>query len=272
MKFGVLGEKLGHSLSPVIHRSLFDEAGVEAEYMIIERTKDELTAQFSSWGQIYKGMNITIPYKEVVVPWLTEISREAAAIGAINTIKWCEGQAKGYNTDYYGFGRLLESNRVIVENRRICVLGSGGAAQAVVKYLLDKQAAEVIVVARQKLATAMKMSHLQDQNRLFFTDYNEVPDIYEVLVNTTPVGMYPDIAAAPLRIEQIKASEAVVDLIYNPSETLLMRQARQLGIPAFDGLLMLVAQAAAAQEIWFGHSFSDEIVQKITLQLARELL
>ncbi|HIU64092.1 MAG TPA: shikimate dehydrogenase [Candidatus Avacidaminococcus intestinavium] len=268
LKFGLLGEKLGHSLSPLIHSLLWEKLGRCAEYTLEEVTAQDLPSKFKNFGQEFSGLNVTIPYKTTVMPWLDQIEPAALAIGAVNTIKWVAGQSYGYNTDYYGFGRLLAANNIKVAQKQICVLGSGGAAQAVVKYLLDQQALRVVVVARQQQEAAGRMQHLASPERLLFTSYAALPSTSLIVINCTPVGMYPQIEATPLSQKDLAQVTTVVDLIYNPAETLLLREARLAGKQAVNGLLMLVAQAAAAEEIWLGEEFSTEIIEQVTEEVA----
>ena len=135
--YGLLGCKLGHSLSPQIHELFFKYTGIEGDYMLLETPQEELPKRMEELRANYAGSNVTIPHKLHVMPLLDSITREAKAIGAINTIKFDENGAEGYNTDYFGFGRMLEYNNIDVRAKRVAVLGTGGAARAVVKYMVD---------------------------------------------------------------------------------------------------------------------------------------
>ena len=160
---------------------------------------------------------MTIPYKQTVMPYLDEITPEATRIGAVNTIKVKEGKLYGANTDYYGFGTMLASHSIAVENQTAMVLGFGGSAKAVVLYLLDNGINNIIIVSRKKGA----LTDIPDDPRISLMSYDEITDISgDLIINTTPLGMFPDkigISAVPLEV--ICHFSAAVDLIYNPQET-----------------------------------------------------
>ena len=146
--YGLLGGKLGHSLSPQIHELFFKYTGIEGDYTLLETPQEELPKRMEELRANYAGSNVTIPHKLHVMPLLDSITREAKAIGAVNTIKFDENGAEGYNTDYFGFGRMLEYNNIDVRAKRVAVLGTGGAARAVVKYMVDKRVGKLYLVTR----------------------------------------------------------------------------------------------------------------------------
>ena len=148
VRLGLLGEKLGHSLSPKIHKLIFQELNIAGDYSLIEIERENLSYFFSQAKEKFDGMNVTLPYKTAVIPYLSSITNEAASIGAVNTISFLKEETKGYNTDYYGFDFLLSSNGIEVKNRKIAVLGAGGAARAVLQYLNDNDAGNILVVSR----------------------------------------------------------------------------------------------------------------------------
>lgn len=269
-KFGLLGGKLGHSLSPAIHKLFFQYTGKEGSYELLETELSKLPERMEQLRRDYIGSNVTIPHKINVMPLLDGIAPEAQAIGAVNTIRFTEEGAFGYNTDYFGFGRMLEYNAIPVRRSTCCVLGSGGAARAVVKYLDDQGAAKIYLVTRD---IAHVDKHFKEMcPRIKIIDYERLETICgELLVNCTPVGMYPKVKACPVSPENSRAFEATVDLIYNPQETVLLKQAKEAGNKAVNGLFMLVAQAVAAQEIWQGEKYDSELIAKIMQGLEAEL-
>ena len=230
MKCGLLGRKLGHSYSPAIHAQL---GGYE--YALYEKEPEELP-DFLQRGD-FTGLNVTIPYKKAVVPYCTELSETAQLLGSVNTLlRRPDGTLYGHNTDYDGFLSLVRQSGVAVSGKKALVLGSGGAsvtAQAVLRTL----GAQVVVISRSGEDNYENLSRHADA---------------AIVVNTTPVGMYPHNGERPVDLTAFPACRAVYDIVYNPERTALMLQAEALGIPAFGGLHMLVAQAKAASELWQG--------------------
>ncbi len=236
-KFGLIGEKLGHSYSPLIHSKFGDYA-----YDLCEVTEDQLEALLAD--DTYGGFNVTMPHKKTVIQYLDELSDTAKAIGSVNTIvRGEDGKLKGYNTDYFGFVYLLKATGIEVKGRKCMVLGSGGASLTVRTVLKDLGAGEIVVISRS------------GEN-----NYENIQKHFdsEVIINTTPVGMYPNNGRAPINIDDFHNCEGVVDLIYNPNKTKLVLDAMAKSIPASGGLEMLVAQAKEASELFQGIEIEDE--------------
>lgn len=259
--YGLLGGKLGHSLSPQIHELFFKYTGIEGDYTLLETTQEDLPKRMEELRANYAGSNVTIPHKLHVMPLLDSIAREAKAIGAVNTIKFDENGAEGYNTDYFGFGRMLEYNNIDVRAKRVAVLGTGGAARAVVKYMADKRVGKLYLVTRD--VAHVDKDFLKIAPKCKFIDYDGLAALTgDVIVNCTPVGMYPKVNAAPVTPEEISNFDAAVDLIYNPKQTLFLKQAAEAKMQTVNGLFMLVAQAVAAQEIWQGENTTANLSSK----------
>ena len=239
-RFGLLGRRLGHSLSPQIH-AYFGEY----PYDLIEKEPDELAALFAA--PAYRAINVTIPYKKDVIPFCDELDEVAARIGSVNTIRFDGDAVRGYNTDYAGFRYLLTSNGIAIKGRKVLVLGSGGSAVTACCVLKDMDARDVIVISRSGEHHYGNLDRHADA---------------EVIVNTTPVGMFPQNLAAPLDVGLFPLCEAVVDIIYNPLKTQLILDAEARGIKAVNGLAMLVAQGRRAAEIFFDRAIDDAIVDK----------
>lgn len=228
MRFGLLGRKLGHSYSPQIHSLLGDY-----EYPLYEKEPDEI-ADFMASGE-FDGMNVTIPYKEAVMPYMSGLSDAAKKIGSVNTVtRLPDGTLYGDNTDYYGFSFLLESAGFEVKDKKVIVLGNGGASKTVVCVCRDKGAREIAVISRRS-----ETDNYENISKHADADY---------VINTTPVGMYPNNGESPVDLSLFKSCKGVADLIYNPSKTRLILEAEALGIPAINGLVMLCAQAVKAAE------------------------
>ncbi len=253
LKYGLIGEKLGHSVSPQIHSNIFSETSFTADYKLYEIPREKLPEikLFMEDNEL-SGINVTIPYKREILPFLDEISSEAMQIGAVNTVVRKDGRLIGYNTDYFGFGEMLDFHKIPFKNKTAVVLGNGGAAKAVVAYLSNNGAEMVYIASRKQSDDASIISY--DQITTF--------DNY-LLVNTTPVGLYPNIENSPVDNDVVEKSCAVVDLIYNPKTTRLMELAKKAQKPCCNGMFMLVAQAVKAQEIWRDTRFFDGLTQTI---------
>lgn len=255
--YGLIGEKLSHSISPQIHSMLMQYIGIEGHYDLFEVQKHKLPEAvygLSALGAV--GVNITIPYKVSVIKYLDSLSPEAQKIGAVNTISFKDGGVTGYNTDYLGFKKSLEAASIEISGKKAVILGTGGASKAVSQCLLDNGASDVILVSRSA------SSHQDDIKAISYEELGSVKG-WDIIINCTPVGMYPNIDSAPIDMKVMSNFSSAVDLIYNPSETLFLKYASQLGIPHANGLYMLISQAAAAQEIWQGISIPETIVEDI---------
>lgn len=248
-QFGLIGRTLGHSLSPQIHRLLGDYA-----YTLFPMEVEALDAWLRTGD--WQGCNVTIPYKETVIPYCQTLTERAKRIGAVNTlVRQADGSLLGDNTDYDGFLLMCERSGVAFQGKRCLVLGSGGASKTV-KVVLEDLGADVVIVSRQGPVT--------------YADLGKYADA-KVIVNTTPVGTYPNVTESPLlSLDGFPQLEAVLDLIYNPAHTALMQMAEAKGILAINGLLMLVKQAAAAAERFVGVQTDAATVDRITRQIAQQ--
>ncbi len=246
--YGLLGEKLGHSYSPEIHAHLG-----EYEYRLFERAEADVPAFLASAE--FEAINVTIPYKKTVMPYLAEISEEAKKIGSVNTITRVNGELHGDNTDYYGFSYMLAESGIDVKGRKCLVLGSGGASVTAQAVLTDLGAIPIVI---------SRGGENNYDNLALHADAS-------VIVNTTPVGMYPKNGVSPVELSLFPHLTGVVDMIYNPRRTALILQAKDRGIPAVSGLSMLVAQAKRANELFFRRPLSDEITSEVILKTRRQM-
>ena len=249
MKCGLLGRKLGHSYSPQIHGLLGEYA-----YELFEKEPEEL-ASFLRDGD-FSGINVTIPYKKEVIPYLDELSPAARKIGSVNTIvRRADGSLFGHNSDYYGFLSLLKHSKIAVEGKKVLVLGSGGTSNMAVAALRDLGATSVVI---------SRSGENNYGNLHLHADAS-------VIVNTTPVGMYPNTGVSPLDLRLFPNLIGVLDVIYNPAKTQLLLDAEALGIPHENGLWMLVAQAKEASEYFTGKKLPDSCMEKIHRILSRQM-
>ena len=235
MEYGLIGEKLGHSFSREIHNLL-----ASYTYDLKELPKNELDTFMKSRN--FKGVNVTIPYKESVIPYLDEIDEAAKAIGAVNTIVNREGILIGYNTDFYGMRELLLSRSIRIEKRFVAVLGTGGTSKTACAVAKSLGASRIVRVSRNP----------HSDGDISYDELEAIKTDIQIIINTTPVGMYPNENCAPLDIDGFSALEGVVDAIYNPLRTKLISDACARQIRAAGGLYMLVAQAARAAELFTG--------------------
>lgn len=244
MKFGLLGRKLGHSYSPMI----FDLMG-GYEYLLHEREPEGIAELLHS--EPFDGLNVTIPYKKDVIPYLDEVDSLAQRLGSVNTVVKRNGRLTGHNSDYYGFTSMVQRSGIEVNGKKVLVLGSGGASVTIVAVLQD-MGANVVIISRSGENNYENL-HLHQDAR--------------VIVNTTPVGMYPNTGKAPLDLTQFPRLEGVLDLIYNPARTQLLLDAEKLGIPAMNGLWMLTAQAKKSAEWFMDRPLPDSLIEEIHSKL-----
>lgn len=248
-RYGLIGEKLGHSFSKIIHERMADYT-----YELIPLAKDEMEPFIRAKN--FAALNVTIPYKEAVMPLLDEIDSRARRIGAVNAVVNRNGKLYGYNTDYFGFRCQLEDHHVAVKGRKVLVLGKGGASKAVITALEDLEAGEIHIVYYKNAPGTISYEQC----------YAEHSDA-KIIVNTTPVGMYPNIDQTPIDLSRFQQLEAVVDVVYNPLRTKLVLEAEEKGILGLAGLEMLVGQAKSAVEIFLDTKLDNAIIQKETDRL-----
>ncbi len=244
MRYGLIGEKLGHSYSKIIHEMMADYT-----YDLIPLNREELVKFMEE--KDFTAINVTIPYKQEVIPYLDEVHPHAKEIGAVNTIVNRSGRFVGYNTDFYGFEYMLKHNGIAVEGRKCLILGSGGTSHTARAVLRHLGAAEVLVVSRK-----------EEDGMISYEDCCARHTDAQIIVNTTPLGMYPRTEASPLDLKPFHKCEAVVDVIYNPIQTKLTLQAQELGIKTITGLEMLVAQAKQAIEYFLDKKLEDQIIEE----------
>ena len=247
MQCGLLGEKLGHSYSPQIHKELADY-----DYRLYEKAPDQVE-DFVRHGD-WHGLNVTIPYKKTVIPFCDELSETAAAIGSVNTLlRRADGTIYGDNTDAYGFETLLNGTHPdSIAGQKALVLGTGGASVTICA-VLRRHGAEVVTISRSGENNYENLDRHADA---------------KLLVNTTPVGMYPKNGVRPVDLAAFPKLKCVLDVVYNPARTALLLQAEKLGIPYAGGLTMLVAQARRSSEIFLGNTLPDGEIPRITKLLS----
>ena len=252
MKYGLIGERLGHSFSKDVHGMLADYS-----YELCEIAKDDL-GDFMKKAD-FNAINVTIPYKEAVIPYLSYISEEAKRIGAVNTVLKRDGKLYGYNTDFFGMSAQINKMHLNLKGKKTVILGTGGTSKTARAVAESMGASPILVVSRTK--------------RDGVIDYEELSREHldaKIIINTTPVGMYPDNDSCPIDVTLFKNLEGVIDAIYNPIRTKLVLDALSMGARAEGGLYMLVAQAVYASEIFLGVKHPKEKLEKIFKKIRRK--
>lgn len=262
--FALTGYPLGHSMSPLIHKELFKINGINADYILKEINPDNFEEGLKELDGLC-GFNVTIPHKTGIIPFLDDLSDRARLFGAVNTVKNTAGRLTGYNTDCFGFLRALEMAGIKLGGR-VLLCGSGGVSRMFAFESVLADADLTIAVRDADIDAAMlikkEISEKLSKDVTVIT-LDEVEGEYDVLINGTPVGMYPNMDACVLPKEKVQSCKAVFDAIYNPLETKLITYAKEKGIRYSNGLPMLVWQAAVAQEIWLDVKFDMEQIKKI---------
>ncbi|MCI8514561.1 MAG: shikimate dehydrogenase [Lachnospiraceae bacterium] len=249
MEYGLIGGNLSYSYSKTIHESF----GFYS-YELLPLSRKEFPEFMEK--KAFKGVNVTIPYKREVIPYLSDLDDAAGDIGAVNTIVCKNGKLTGYNTDFSGFRYMLKKNGMEAAGKKVLILGTGGASAAVYAALKAERAGEILFVSRSGRNGALTYEEAKSRH----TDA-------ELIVNTTPVGTFPKTDESPLDLAPFTGCLAVADIVYNPAETRLTAQARALNINAATGLDMLIAQAHAAAEHFLERPLPDDLIEKAAARL-----
>lgn len=268
-KFGLIGENLKHTYSPFIHDRILDKLNIKGQYGVYEVKRTNLKYVVSGLKALgFSGVNVTIPYKVDIIDYLDLLNEEAAKVGAVNVIKISEdNSAIGYNTDYYGFGMMLRKYNIEIIDKNILILGTGGASRAVVQYLKDNFAGNITIVSRNIETAKLKY---KGYDVIEYQDISEVTDC-SIIINTTPVGMYPDVDESAIEMKFLKNFKYAIDLVYNPTKTLFLKEAEKEGLITLNGLYMLVAQAVKSQEIWNEINIKENILDSVVRDLHIEI-
>lgn len=248
-KYGCIGKKLTHSFSKEIHARLSNY-----EYELIELSEQELDSFFKK--KDFEAINVTIPYKQTVIRYLDSVSEIADRIGAVNTIVNRNGKLCGYNTDYYGMKALIEHIGLVLENKKVMILGTGGTSKTANVVAADMGAAEVLTVSRRK-----------SDGNITYTEAVSLHSNSDIIINTTPSGMYPECESTPIDISKFTQLEGVIDAVYNPLCTNLVLDAKSKGIKAEGGLYMLVMQAVVAVEKFLDTKIEREVADRVFAQI-----
>ena len=258
MKYGLIGEHLGHSFSKQIQTRIAEIENVkDYDYQLVELDKEEFKEFMEK--KDFKGINVTIPYKKDVIPYLDEMDESAKAIGAVNTIINVDGKLKGYNTDFGGFLYMVKAHNVHMEGKKVLIIGNGGACAAVKAVCKHENAKDIVIVSRSANRGAIGYDEM-------YTSHLDA----DIVVNTSPVGMFPNIVNAPIDVSWFHKLECVLDVVYNPILTRLCFEAQEADIKRVIGLEMLIAQAKYTFEIFKNMSFNDSIIDEIKKEMLKD--
>ncbi len=252
MRYGLIGEKLGHSFSKDIHERIADYT-----FDLIPLSKEEFKTFMEK--KEFTALNVTIPYKKNVIPYLDEMDEHAKAIGAVNTIVNRDGKLKGYNTDFTGFLYMVKKHNVHMEGKKVLIIGNGGASAAIQAVVQHESAGSMVIVDVVPGNGAISYDEM-------FSSHLDA----EIIINTSPIGMYPRIGNAPIDISMFHKCEAVLDVIYNPILTRLCFEAQEMDIKRVNGLEMLIAQAKQSVEFFLDKRIDDQIIDDIYQDMLRE--
>ncbi len=258
MKYGLIGEKLEHSFSKQIQTRIAELQNVkDYQYDFVELDKEQFVEFMEK--KDFKGINVTLPYKKAVIPYIDVLDESAEKIGAVNTIVNRDGKLYGYNTDFGGFLYMVKAHNVHMEGKKVLLIGNGGASAAVQAVCKHEKAKDIIVVSRSATNGAISYDEM-------YTSHLDA----DIVVNTSPVGMYPNIANSPIDVSWFHKLECVLDVVYNPILTRLCFEAQELDIKRVIGLEMLIAQAKYSFEYFEDMSFDDSIIDEIKKEMLKD--
>ncbi len=273
-KYAVIGHPIGHTMSPFIHKRLFKLAGINAEYIKLDISPESLANEYKSTLLQLDGYNITIPHKQSIIPLIDKIDDKAKMYGSVNTVANCGGVATGYTTDPDGFLKALEAENIKIGGR-VVILGCGGVARTMAYEVVLKDAPLLFAVRDEDIEVAKalcnEISSAVPNAKADFCKLSELCGDIKLLVNATPVGMYPSIENQPVSDAVINKCESVFDAVYNPLETVLIQKAKANGSNAVGGMSMLVWQAVVAHEKWDGSLYDKSDIAKLCIDSSNEL-
>lgn len=264
-RYDLIGCPLGHSLSPQIHNRLFELSGIDAEYKLTEIKPEELLGKYDYLNAL-NGFNITIPHKIPIIKFCDELSEGAKRYGSVNCVKNENGKSYGFNTDVIGFVKSVEQLGATLKSR-VCLLGCGGVGRMMAIEAAYQGADLTIAVRKEDVeiakGIAAEIKAALPQNKAEVILLSEVKGGYDLVVNATPLGMYPKTENSALQKDQLQGVKYLFDAVYNPVETTLYKYAAETGVKASTGMAMLVLQAVAAHEIWDGSEYERSDIEQL---------
>lgn len=273
-KYAVIGHPIGHTMSPFIHKRLFALSGINAEYGVMDIAPENLKAEYESTLKQLDGFNITIPHKQNIIPLIDRIDKKAKMYGSVNTVSIKDGIATGYTTDPDGFLKALEAAKITIGGR-VVILGCGGVARTMAYEVVLKGVALTFAVRDEdvEIAKALcgEITNTVKGANVQYCLISQIEGDIDVLINATPLGMYPKTEIQPVSDKVIFRSKSVFDAVYNPLETVLIQKALSNGSRAVGGMAMLVWQAVVAHEKWDNSTYDVKDIEKICIDASKEL-
>ncbi|HHZ05170.1 MAG TPA: shikimate dehydrogenase [Clostridiales bacterium] len=271
--YAVIGHPIGHTMSPFIHKRLFELSNIDAEYTVIDVAPEKLDADYQAILSKLDGFNITIPHKQAIIPLLTSLDNKAGIYGSVNTVVHGE-QSKGYTTDPDGFLAALKSSGIQLAGK-VVILGTGGVARTMA-FEAAKAGADVRIAVRPHdiLAVTKLVGEIKDKvfRPCISSCYiDRINGDFDLLINATPIGMYPNIDNMAVSQSVLEHCNAVFDAVYNPLETKLVKTAKAMGKKALGGMSMLVWQAVVSHQIWDGSTYDPKDIEQLVLDSATEM-
>lgn len=277
--FGIVGHPIAHSLSPLMHNTAFKLLGLECRYDAFDIEPDALTSAMRDFREkAFRGLNVTLPHKEAMFELVDSVEESAQLVGAVNTVCFTDGKAKGYNTDVHGVIKSLEAYKQEIEGKVVLLIGAGGSARAVVYAVLSQFAPVELVIATRTVQRAEGLvKRFSSFTRTTITtiptaqnSFNDALRRASVVINATPIGMSPNVNSSPLpENAPIHSKQIFMDLIYSPLETAFLKSAANVGARTISGLVMFLHQGARAFEIWTEKKMPLEEVRKTVLRRLR---
>jgi shikimate dehydrogenase len=266
--FGIVGHPVKHSLSPKMHSAAYKKLGLDCSYKAYEVTPEKLAAFIEDGKKRFSGLNVTVPHKVAVIEYLDDVDDGAKLVGAVNTIKFADEKAIGYNTDGVGCAKALQEAGITVKGQTVMLLGAGGAARAIAFQLIKEEANVVIANRTKKKADELAVDIKEKTGKsIGVVDYapdslKQMLSKVDILINTTTVGMSPRKEESPLPAAFLDTRLVVMDIVYNPLDTRLLRDAKKRGCKTVDGVGMLVHQGAESLRIWLGIEAPTDVMRE----------
>ena len=272
LKFAVIGHPIGHTMSPFIHKKLFALKGINVEYSTLDIPPESLEKEMTETLSKLDGYNVTIPHKQLILPFLSHIDDTAKKYNAVNCVLKTNKETHGFSTDAFGFTQALKASGVALKGK-VLVLGAGGAARTLAREAADMGCEVTFAVRSLDLFNAKELAGwlIENGGKATATTLDKITGEYDLLINATPVGMYPHCDAMPISKEQVSRCKAVFDAVYNPEKTMLLKTAEELNIKTVGGMAMLVWQAVKTHWYWYGGEFEVGEIEKIIQQANEEM-
>ena len=273
-EYAVIGHPIGHTMSPFIHNRLFALAGIEAEYKVMDIAPENLSEAYAEQLSSLDGFNITIPHKSAIIPCLSSLDKKAKLYGSVNTV---DRNGRGYTTDPDGFLKALSLNGIRPDGN-VVIVGTGGVARTIAFEVAKAGGSIVIAVRREDIHAASQLAcEIMDKtihpsiSTCYIDRIEKLDKDIDLLVNATPVGMYPDVDKMPVSEKILAECHAVFDVVYNPLETKLIQTAKSMGKKTAGGMEMLVWQAVESHKIWDGSVYDEKDIAQLCIDVSEEL-